>query len=168
MNENGGATTEQTPYPAYRLRDAANSDHDFIYQIKKQSIYPYVERLFGWDEEYQRNDFESDFNMHDFKIIEADERSVGFVQTTENEYRINLTELHLLPAYQGRGIGSDIIRGINARAVRNNKYVTTGCFIANERARRLYERLGFSLKEKTNTHYVFQYQARPRELPAEK
>lgn len=141
----------------YLLREAEDTDIDFIYEIKKKYLYQYVEMLFGWDEEYQRNEFESDFNMYDFRIVVLDDESVGFVQTKENEYRINITEIHILPGYQGKGLGSLIINDINERAARNGKYVSADCFIANERACNLYRSLGFSLMEKTSTHYIFQY-----------
>lgn len=141
----------------YLLREAVDSDRDFIYEIKKKYLYQYVEMLFGWDEEYQRNDFESDFNLYDFRIMVLTGENIGFVQTQENEYRINIAEIHLLPKYQGRGLGSKIIRDINERAVRNGKYTSADCLIANERACALYKNLGFALMLKTDTHYIFQY-----------
>lgn len=141
----------------YLLSEAEDKDRDFIYEIKKKYLYQYVEMLFGWDEEYQRYDFESDFNFYDFRIITLDGERIGFVQTQENEYRINIKEIHILPEYQGKGLGSRIINEINDRAAKKRKYVSADCFIANERACNLYKSLGFSLMEKTDTHYIFQY-----------
>jgi len=141
----------------YILRDAEYDDRDFIYEIKKNYIYQYVEMLFGWDEEYQRNDFESDFVINKFQIISADEKNIGFTQTNENEYRVYIADIHLLPEYQGQGIGSIIVKTINERALKSGKYVTAQCYISNPRACKLYESHGFEITQTTDTHYVFQY-----------
>jgi Acetyltransferases len=143
----------------YILRDAEYEDREFIYEIKKKYIYQYVEMLFGWDEEYQRSDFESDFVINKFQIISADDKSIGFIQTHENEYRIYIAEIHLIPEYQGQGIGSIIIKSINERALKGGKYVSAQCYTSNTRAQKLYESLGFAISESqsTDTHYVFQY-----------
>lgn len=42
----------------YKIRAATPDDHDFIYKLKAESVRPYVEKIWGWDETYQRMDFE--------------------------------------------------------------------------------------------------------------
>ena len=41
----------------YLLRDARPDDQAQIYHLKAQSVRPYVEKIWGWDEEYQQQDF---------------------------------------------------------------------------------------------------------------
>jgi len=56
---------------------------------------------------------------------------------------IHIDSLFILPEAQGRGIGTTIINGLIAEA-QAKKFALSICVVkANERARRLYERLGF-------------------------
>ena len=45
----------------YKIRIATPNDHDLIYTLKAESVRPYVEKIWGWDEDYQKKDFDSDF-----------------------------------------------------------------------------------------------------------
>jgi ribosomal protein S18 acetylase RimI-like enzyme len=56
-----------------------------------------------------------------------------------------------LPAYQGRGIGTTLIRRLQQRARKEGVPVTLQVFKVNP-ARALYERLGFKVTGETDTH----------------
>lgn len=141
----------------YCLRSVTETDKDFLYNIKKASIKEYVEKIWGWDEEYQIKDFESDFIPENFKIIMVEGKDIGFIRVNEEPSNINITEIHILPDYQGRGIGRSVIKSIIEDASDKMKTVTIGCFIANQRAKKLYERLGFKVVRTTDTHYEMLY-----------
>ena len=65
----------------YRIRPATPEDHDFIYGLKAESVRPYVEKIWGWDETYQRADFDADFSaIEQFHVVEADGGRAGIVQ----------------------------------------------------------------------------------------
>ena len=136
----------------YTLKNVTEADKMFIYQLKKKSNFKYVDKIWGWDEEYQVKDFASDFNIEDFKLIQSEGVAIGFIQTNENVDNINITEIHIIDDYQGKGIGSDIIQNI----LDTGKRVTLGCFKDNVAARKLYERLGFKVIKQTTTHYMLE------------
>lgn len=138
----------------YDIKNVYNSDKEAIYLTKKNSIQPYVEKIWGWNEEYQILDFEESFLLDNFKKIMVDELFVGFIETQEYDQVINVTEIHILPDYQGAGIGSDIIRNIISKAEDKNKSTTIGCFKDNVNAVKLYKRLGFEMINETETHFV--------------
>lgn len=46
----------------YKIRIATPDDHDLIYGLKAESVRPYVEKIWGWDEDYQKKDFDGDFS----------------------------------------------------------------------------------------------------------
>ena len=129
-----------------------------IYNLKKSSVRPYVEKIWGWDEEYQYNDFTADFRqIEKFKVIEIDRGFIGFVQTSTHNNTLELIEIHLLPQYRSQGIGSTIIANIINFAKDRNMDISIGCFKENTGAKALYLRLGFKLIEETDTHFILRY-----------
>ena len=142
----------------YVLNRALPNHKEIIYTIKKASVFPYVNNIWGWDDEYQKRDFDCDFlNIDQFSVIEIDGRICGFVQIYEHDNIVELVEIHLIPEMQGTGIGSDIINSILKRAKSENKIVRLGCFKENFKAKKLYLKLGFVLTETTDTHNIFVY-----------
>lgn len=142
----------------YRIRFAAPGDHDLIYTLKAASVRPYVEKIWGWDEDDQRNDFDRDFShMKQFNVIEVDGTFARFVQYYFAYPYFEVVEIHLLPAFQGKGIGSDILRFLQKVCIAQDRNIRIGCFKENHRAKALYQRLGFMQTEETDTHYILEY-----------
>ena len=65
----------------YSIRSATRDDHDRIYALKAEDVRPYVERIWGWDEDYQRKDFENDWtSTGQFYVVETEGGFAGFLQ----------------------------------------------------------------------------------------
>ena len=142
----------------YKIRFATPDDHDLIYALKAESVRPYVEKIWGWDENYQKKDFDGDFSrMEQFNVIEVDGRFVGFVQYYFEYPYFEMVEIHLLPEYRGKGIGSDILRYLQKACIAHDRKIRIGCFKENHRAKQLYQKLGFMQTEETDTHYILEY-----------
>lgn len=142
----------------YKIRFATPDDHDLIYALKAGSVRPYVEKIWGWDDHYQRNDFDRDFAaIQQFHVIEVDGRFVGFVQYYAEGLYFEVVEIHLLPEYRGSGIGSDILLNLQKVCIAQNRKIRIGCFKENHRAKALYQKLGFMQTEETDTHYILEY-----------
>jgi len=141
----------------YRLKDACIEDKAFIYQTKCASIKKYVEAIWDWDETTQLKYFEEDFILPNFKVVWLDDKAIGYLETHENNELINITEIHIIPDAQGKGIGSRIISGVVLEAKERGKKVTLGCFKENDGAVRIYKRLGFQIVGETETHFVLEY-----------
>lgn len=141
----------------YTLRLATPADHDWIYALKAESVRPYVETIWGWDEAYQRTDFDRDFSaLQQFQVVEVDGRFVGFVQCCFSPSCCEVVELHLLPAYRGHRIGSHILRRLQKDCIAQKLKLRIGCFKDNHRAKQLYEKLGFTQMSETDTHYILE------------
>ena len=142
----------------YKIRFATPGDYDWIYALKVESVRPYVEKIWDWDEDYQKEDFDDDFShMEQFQVIEVDGKFAGFVQyDTEGRY-MEVVEIHLLPEYRGNGIGSDVLRYLQKVCIAQDKTIRIGCFKENQCAKVLYQKLGFMQTEETDTHYILEY-----------
>lgn len=142
----------------YKIRIATPDDHDLIYALKAESVRPYVEKIWGWDENYQKKDFDSDFsNIEQFHVIEIDNSLVGFVQYYFEYPYFEVVEIHLLPECRCKGIGSDILRNLQKGCIAQDRKIRLGCFKENHRAKQLYLNLGFIQTEETDTHFILEY-----------
>lgn len=142
----------------YKIRFATPADHNLIYALKAESVRPYVEKIWGWDEDYQRKDFDGDFShIEQFNVIEIDGCFAGFVQFYFEYPYFEVVEIHLLPECRGKGIGSDILRCLQKVCIAQDKKIRIGCFKENQRAKTLYLKLGFMQTEETDTHYILEY-----------
>ena len=141
----------------YQLRPAVPEDRDWIYACKAASVRPYVEPIWGWDEAFQRRDFDGDFgSIVQFSVIEAAGQPIGFLQVLEEKDCVEVAELHLVPDCRGQGIGSSILRRLLADCGNRGRTLRLGCFKENHRAKALYQRLGFRQTAETETHYVLE------------
>lgn len=138
----------------YLLRAATMEDYNFIYHVKKVTLKKHIDRIWGWDEEYQQNDFRECFNPQNNKVIIYDNENIGVLEISYGGNIIHIVELEILPKYQGKGIGGAIIKDIIKNAHSTGKNVKIGCFKINIDAKGLYERLGFKVIEETETHYI--------------
>ena len=125
--------------------------------MKKESNFKYISDIWGWDEDYQQEDFTKDFNFSDFSIIVFNNNDIGFIQINESENTINITEIHINANFRGKGLGSSIIREIIQNGISKGKKIQIGCFKANERAFNLYRCLGFKTTASTETHHLLSY-----------
>lgn len=140
----------------WQLRPAEERDREFLYQVKKQSNFGYISDLWGWDEDFQRREFARDFQqIREFSVISVDDADAGFLQLQNGSDFRNVAEIHLLPPFQGQGIGSAVLRNIQADA--EGLPVLIGCFRANKRAYQLYQRLGFAPITENDTHFILIY-----------
>ncbi len=143
----------------YKLRAAKMADHDLIYALKSESIRPYVEEIWGWDEEFQKKDFNREFELLEhFHVVEVNEIFAGFVQCFSHDRYIEIAEIDLIPQFRGMGIGSDIFKKMMTEGTLCHKIIRVGCFQKNLRARNFYQRLGFVQFEGTDTHALLQYE----------
>jgi len=127
----------------YRLRRAAKADKDFLYSLHVATMRDVVAKTWGWDEGWQRWDFERRFKEQHVSIIEAANRDAGGLWLESSPEVLYIADIQVLPELQGRGIGTAVLKGLIADASARGVPVELSVLEANPRARRLYERLGF-------------------------
>jgi ribosomal protein S18 acetylase RimI-like enzyme len=136
---------------AYELRGATEADREFLWSLHALAMRGPVERTWGWDEDFQKGYFEENFDPDERQIVVVDGRDAGVLQTERSEDSLFLANVEILPAFQGRGVGTGIVRDLLAEARARDLPVTLQVLKENPRARRLYERLGFVVTGETET-----------------
>ena len=103
-----------------------------------------IERLFGWDPAREGKNFAQFFRLDEVRIITADEQDVGWIQEQVEDTTINLGSFYVMPMMQRRGIGTQVLQMLLARARNQSKAITLGVVKINP-ALRFYEKHGFRI-----------------------
>lgn len=127
------------------LREADANDSEFIFTVKKAAYREYVEQVWGWDDDYQRERHNREFASHDFHIIQFRETDVGFFITSSTSDTLKVNQIYILPEYQGKGIGSACMTHIIDNANLEQRSVVLQVLKVNTRGITLYKRLGFTI-----------------------
>jgi ribosomal protein S18 acetylase RimI-like enzyme len=124
------------------LRPATTDDAEFFFALHKRSLGPYVDQIWGWDDDEQSAYLTGDFDLEGVRVIVVDGVDAGRLDVEERDDEIFLALIELAPEYQGRGIGSRLICELIDGS--GGKRVTLSVLGVNERAYQLYRRLGFT------------------------
>jgi ribosomal protein S18 acetylase RimI-like enzyme len=136
-----------------QLRPATGQDAYFLYRLHKAAMQPDVAQTRGWDEAWQQQHFRQHFDPSTCQIIVSHGQAVGVLAVGRDASAVYLHTIEVLPAYQGRGLGTHLISALLAEAHHSGRPLVLQVLKVNP-ARHLYARLGFTITEETATHYV--------------
>ena len=125
------------------LRNVKTSDLELTYRIKSNSIKPYVEKIWSWNEPYQKEIHEMNFIASDTKIIELDRKEIGYLVLKETNDKIFIENLLIEKEFQNLGIGKEVMEKIVERANSEKKIIHLKVFKINNKAQKFYKNLGF-------------------------
>ncbi|MCW0504951.1 GNAT family N-acetyltransferase [Aeromonas piscicola] len=130
------------------LADVPDSEFEQRFAAVKQGIFPYVEAVFGWDDEFQRERLTCAYQPQWFSwILQGGER-VGLLCSKPYEDALHVHLLIIFPQYQGRQLGAAVMARLHREAEREGKCrVTLSSFTDNHGAIRFYQRLGYKVIE---------------------
>ena len=139
----------------FTLRNCTMSDLDFIVKLKELGMKWYIEKLYGWNEEIQKEKTLEELNkyINDMKIVMVNNADAGITTFSEFEdyFQVGLTMIH--PDFQNKGIATKIISGYIEIARLKKKRIIIKTFKENP-AQRLYQRLGFKIYKTTESHLL--------------
>ena len=139
------------------LRPATPQDSEFAFLTKRAAFKGYVEQVWGWHEEQQREMHARRFRSQDFRLVNLDGVEVGIVALVRKPEWIDLDQLFLSPEHQGRGVGRRCMELLMEEARQAALPIRLGVLKVNPRARVFYERLGFSVFAETETHHRMEW-----------
>jgi len=134
------------------IRPAMPAEEPELYAIHRAAMEAYVVQAFGpWDDAAQQDRFAG--SWPDLRLaIEVEGELAGFLDLDEQGPTVDIARLELAPRWQRQGIGSAIIRAVQARAAELERPVTLQVLKVNP-SRALWERHGFRQVGETETHY---------------
>jgi len=139
--------------PRYRLRPATAGDFAFLHALHVATLKAYVTQTWGWDDAAQAARFREGFRPEASQIVMIGEREAGTLAVERCPDAFFIANIAITPEHQGRGLGAAIIGGVLAEAARMG-FATRLQVLRVNPARRLYERLGFTIEGETPTHYL--------------
>lgn len=141
------------------LRVAKSEDLELLFYLLKVALGPYIERTYGaWREAEQRTQFMARTRPEAHQVVELADQSVGCLAVEWLPDRVKLNRVFLLPAVQGRGIGTQLVRPVLERARASHLPVRLRVLKVNP-AQRLWRRLGFTVVGETDTHWLMEHAA---------
>ncbi|HHX8443443.1 TPA: GNAT family N-acetyltransferase [Vibrio diabolicus] len=142
----------------YKTREADNGDYEFLFELKKSAEFEPIKAVFGWDESVQRDIHRDEWEEEKPTIITIDEVPVGSYLVQFHSEHLYFGRFFLLPEYQGKGIGSDVLKTVIQLA--DEKLLSIRlCYLQGNRVGQLYKRLGF---EVTKQDEQFVHMVKPR------
>ena len=143
-------------YNKYKLENASIKDIERIKKYKLNTIFEYAKDLDKEEVEKINNyvNKTTPKQIFEYKNIVLDNIIVGSFLITKNENGLLLDEIFIEEQYRNKGIGTSIIKDVVSKS-NNNVYLWV--YKDNIKAVNLYNKIGFNIKEKTDSRYYMEY-----------
>ncbi len=128
-----------SPFDFRRVR---SSDFDFCWSLYRDALQPLSTGLFAWDDATQQRHVQDALADEGASILITENSDAGWLHCSETRFVIHLGHLYLVPEMRNHGLGTSFLTWMSERARRKQKDFTLDV-MKNNRARMLYERLGF-------------------------
>ena len=126
------------------FREPQTQDLVFARNLYFETMRWIIERLFGWDQAREEENFAGFFKLDEVRIITVDDRDVGWIQEHSEDASIYLGSLYVMPAMQRQGIGTQVLQMLLAQASKESKAITLAVVKINP-ALHFYEKHGFRI-----------------------
>ncbi|MCC6414784.1 MAG: GNAT family N-acetyltransferase [Opitutaceae bacterium] len=142
---------------SHTLRAATAADRDWLWTLSRATMKTHVEQTWGrWDDVEQAERFQKNFQPQRLQIIVVNGHDAGLLHVERTPADIFLASILLAAEFQNRGLGTAILHSLLAEAHREKLPLRLQVLKVNP-ARRLYERLGFTVTAETPTHYQMRW-----------
>lgn len=148
------------------LRPALPSDEPFLLRLYASTREEDLAFLAGNEAQaqafvqmqfnFQKRVYDAQFPAAEHSIILAGEQEIGRLLVDRTESENHLVDIALLTQFRGRGIGGSVIRELQQEAARDGKGMRLSVR-QNNPARRLYERLGFTITGDDGAYFAMRW-----------
>ena len=143
-------------YNKYKLENASIKDIERIKKYKLNTIFQYAKDLDKEEVEKINNYVNKTISnqIFEYKNIVLNNIIVGSFLITKNENGLLLDEIFIEEQYRNKGIGTSIIKDVVSKS---NSNVYLWVYKDNIKAFNLYNKIGFNIKEETDSRYYMEY-----------
>lgn len=127
------------------------SDKSYLWDTYVKAMKPHIEKMWGWDLEWQKNDFEKNLIEYQTLILNVSSERIGYLQL---KYDLEVTFISMIilePQYQSKGFGPRILEMV--QSFQPKMPLTLRCFQVNQPAYNFYVRCGFEVMD-TNDYFI--------------
>lgn len=153
--------------PTIELREETAEDEAFLRQLHA-SVRADEMALVPWPDEQktafldmqfdlQRRHYQAHYSNAEFSVILVEGHPAGRRYLDRSAEDFLLIDIALLPDYRGQGVGTRLLQALLAEASTAAKPVRLHVESFNERAMKLYHRLGFSPVEQQGFHWLMEW-----------
>ena len=133
-----------TRFCGVTLRPVRDDDLPFVEALYLATTEPLMKALGRWDRPVAQARVARSLRHHPSRILTDGGIDIGWLQVSQKPSGFHLNQVHLLPSYRNRGIGSCLIRRVLERAQQLRQPVTLNVIQGNP-AIALYRRMGFAV-----------------------
>ena len=143
-------------YNKYKLENASIKDIERIKKYKLNTIFEYAKDLDKKEVEKINNYVNKTISnqIFEYKNIVLNNIIVGSFLITKNENGLLLDEIFIEEQYRNKGLGTSIIKDVVSKS---NSNVYLWVYKDNIKAFNLYNKIGFNIKEETDSRYYMEY-----------
>jgi len=86
-------------YSLIKLTPADESHRELSYQVRKVAYGDYITRIWGWDEDVQRDFHAKEWEENKPELILYDSTPIGTIIIVRNEGNLEIRQFIILPEY---------------------------------------------------------------------
>ena len=144
---------------AYTYIKANHDDKESLFKVFSTVMKEYITEIWGWDEEWQENDFNSNYLPENIIIVKNDNDIVGYCQYEEENNHFFIRMLVVLRGHQSNGIGKKLLLFLKEKSIINSKHIRLNVFKINIKAKLFYANQGLHITGETDTSYIMESNA---------
>lgn len=137
------------------FHQAREGDFEFLWELHKATMKIYVDETWGWDEEFQKKYFNTQFDPIAIELIIYKNTKIGAIEIRERDRVLYISNFKILPRFRNKGIGTIILKELIKTSDNKQKPMKLQVLKVNP-ARQLYIRSGFKTFGNTETHFIME------------
>jgi GNAT superfamily N-acetyltransferase len=141
----------------YTLRQADFRDAEFAYEVVKVTMRDYAIQTWGtWLDKESKIAATIDTESGKIEIIYINNEKAGTLQLEKRKHEIFINQIYLLPSFQNKGVGRDIINDLKKMA-RDEKTPLKLTVLQVNPAKEFYIKNGFKIEKETQERVYMYY-----------
>ncbi|TQV87738.1 GNAT family N-acetyltransferase [Aliikangiella coralliicola] len=140
-----------------QLRNAVDADIPFLLSLRNATMNDYLEEA-GIPTDEKSHLIRIQYRFDDAQIVCHADKPIGLFKYYVDDNGWHVTQIQILPTYQGNGIGATLIKNLQQQASEKQSTVTLGVLKSNP-ALRLYQKLGFIIIDENDEEFLMRYES---------